>query len=180
MRAEGTSGDFNCGRFSSDVSPGKLTLYDHCSENVSSDYMCETAGKGYSAIEQRDKGADPIQMPVISSTTASFPVPTVVCPARHLTHSFMAFDSDSACLLPHDYRVKNETWSGFFTPLTSLPAMMACESGTQHVPYSLVCDHQQHCRDGSDESFCFFPPCSQGRPLKCLLSAQVCSVGWNG
>ncbi|XP_070206294.1 G-protein coupled receptor GRL101-like [Littorina saxatilis] len=45
-------------------------------------------------------------------------------------------------------------------------------TGSQRVPYSLVCDHRQQCADSSDETFCVFAPCSGSDPLQCATSNQ--------
>ena len=37
--------------------------------------------------------------------------------------------------------------------------MFECESETDYVHYTLVCDHKQSCPDNSDEFFCVFDPC---------------------
>ena len=34
-----------------------------------------------------------------------------------------------------------------------------CEQTGISLPYTLVCDFQRQCSDGSDENFCVFPPC---------------------
>ena len=57
--------------------------------------------------------------------------------------------------------------------MTSLPAMFTCSSGGQRVSYSMVCDHRPQCGDGSHESFCVFPPCSDTTTLQCGTSTQV-------
>ncbi|KAK7495131.1 hypothetical protein BaRGS_00013541, partial [Batillaria attramentaria] len=47
-------------------------------------------------------------------------------------------------------------------PMTPLPPSFTCDSQAERVPFSLVCDHQKDCGDGSDEEFCVFPPCEAG------------------
>nr|KAG5692973.1 hypothetical protein BaRGS_032405 [Batillaria attramentaria] len=37
------------------------------------------------------------------------------------------------------------------------------DGGEQTVSYTLVCDHRQHCSDGSDETFCVFAECPDRR-----------------
>ena len=166
----------NCGSFTDLQIPGIASFDFTCSHSFHTDYLCELAGDDNLASQQEQQriSSKSILMPVLSSSTASFPVPTVVCPAGHFTHSFMACDPANKCWQHRNSYVENKAPDILCrAPLTSLPAMMACDSGVQHVPYSLVCDHQQQCDDGSDEDFCVFPACSKGKPLKCVLSAQV-------
>ena len=175
----------NCGRFYKNNLPGVANFQLACSFTANADYLCELVGEENLATkqdEQRTSGQS-ILMPVLSSSTASFPVPTVVCPAKHFTHSFIACDPDNKCWPLSNNYVETLTMARevpLDVPceadgLTSFLALMACDSGVQHVPYSLVCDHQQQCDDGSDESFCIFPPCSKQKPVKCMKSAQVCN-----
>ena len=178
IRGEGAVGKFHCGRFSAKLGVDTISMSEDCAVPVKSDYLCELDHETWQEEERR---SDPgVLLPVLTSSTASFPVPTVLCPEKHFTHTFLVFDPKSACWHRHDDFAKNETWDVYFAPLKSLLAMMACDSGRQHVPYSLVCDHQQQCADGSDESFCVFAPCSQSKPLKCLLSDQVWTVCLDG
>ena len=55
------------------------------------------------------------------------------------------------------------------------PPSFQCQSETQRVPYSLVCDHRQDCLDGSDETFCTFLPCYLHYQFQ-RLNKQVCLV----
>ena len=40
------------------------------------------------------------------------------------------------------------------------------------MSYSMVCDHRPQCGDGSNESFCVFPPCSDTTPMQCGTCTQ--------
>ena len=76
----------------------------------------------------------------------------VTCPLRHVTHQFLSCDLVSACW------VQDERSALPCGPLVNpAPPMFSCSSGTEHVPYSLVCDYRPDCRDHSDEDFCVFP-----------------------
>ena len=171
----------NCGIISGRDLPDVASFGPRCVTRLTADYLCELADEKKPVSRQKEEatGGQPVLMPVLGASTAALPVPTVVCPNRHFTHTFMAFDPASNCWQLGNSYSESKSWDihdevPYSTPLMQLPPMMACDSGVQHVPYSLVCDHQQQCDDGSDESFCVFPPCSQHKPVRCLLSAQVC------
>lgn len=82
------------------------------------------------------------------------------CPMNHFTHKFMA--CDGAC-----WGGKDGDTSLCLARLTSLPPLFKCVDVQQSVPYTLVCDHRADCRDGSDEDFCYFPPCNITSPFRC-------------
>ena len=104
----------------------------------------------------------------------------VTCPRGHVTHTFMACDQATLCWAGSDvtFSLSPESWAlptsqscpvELFT--RSLPPSFLCGSELQRVPYSLVCDHQRDCLDGSDETFCTFPPCKN--EFRCL-NKEVC------
>ena len=99
---------------------------------------------------------------------------SVVCPGGHLTHEFLACDTQSACWGDEYviYSLSSDAWavptsSSCPAPMSSLPPSFACEWGEQRVPYSVLCDHRADCRDASDEDFCHFPPCHVDRQFQC-------------
>lgn len=103
----------------------------------------------------------------------TLPFPSVVCPILgHVTHTFLACDVWARCFVG-DSDVITDTWgrpsfaSCPAVGLTSLPPMMTCDVGSQHVPYTLVCDHRKDCQDGSDEDFCVFHPCNRSTEIDC-------------
>ena len=49
-----------------------------------------------------------------------------------------------------------------------------CENGDGLVSYTLVCDFRNDCPDGSDESFCIYPPCESDQ-FTCD-NYQVCII----
>ncbi|KAK7469714.1 hypothetical protein BaRGS_00036296, partial [Batillaria attramentaria] len=80
------------------------------------------------------------------------------CPKNHTTHDYLACD------------VKSDCWGKGYgpsytcdAPMTPLPPSLACASGMEFVPYTLVCDHRPDCGDSSDEAFCVFPTCDRLR-----------------
>ena len=106
----------------------------------------------------------------------------VICPARHLTHVFMACDVVTWCWARRDiaFSLHPQSWA---LPMASscpvhpamkpLPPSFPCRSETRRVPYSLVCNHQRDCLDSSDETFCTFSPCDVQTQFQCL-NKQVC------
>ena len=165
----------NCGHINDQLLPDVAYFGLECAKPFDADYLCELADGENSERAPGQK----VLLPVLVSSIAAFPVPTVVCPARHFTHTFLAFDPASKCWLRGNGDAVSRSWDIYKempdrVRLMQYPPMMECDTGAQHVPYSLVCDHQQQCDDGSDESFCVFLPCPDHKPIKCLLSAEVC------
>ena len=107
-----------------------------------------------------------------------------ICPNKHLTYVFMACDVSTLCWAGGDaaFSLRPQSWalpSPQSCPVQLdtklLPPSFQCQSETQRVPYSLVCDHRQDCLDGSDETFCTFLPCDLHYQFQCL-NKQVCLV----
>ena len=86
----------------------------------------------------------------------------VTCPSGHVTHNFLACDVHSHCWV----RYVSYSFS-CHAPLASLLPHFACADGVGRVPYSLVCDHRQDCRDNSDEDFCVFRSCERPGDFQC-------------
>lgn len=81
------------------------------------------------------------------------------CPGGHLTQVFLACDVHSACW--------NNGYAACSAPLTPLPPYFTCSNEMERIPYTLLCDYRHDCSDGSDESFCAFPPCKNGYNQQC-------------
>ena len=143
---------------------------------LDADYLCEFRSLAKTGNPKTSSSDAQISLP--SLPLVRLAVPHVKCPDGHVTHAFLACDEQSACWLRGYGYVESEVWGVLSTascpaPMTSLPAMFTCSSGGQRVSYSMVCDHRPQCGDGSDESFCVFPPCSDATPMQCGTSTQV-------
>ena len=104
-----------------------------------------------------------------------------VCPEGHVTHSFLACDQQSGCggtvcTFSKRTTVLSEV---IFTAQIPAPkmAVFTCSNDGVTVPYSLVCDFRQDCRDKSDESFCKHPVCGEFACTngQCLSSNKKCN-----
>ena len=119
--------------------------------------------------------------------TSMFSVSMVICPSGHMTRDFLSCDLQSGCVTNEklEYcRINTRTSSSdngqdFANGIVSetLQAdqsntednlesnaleevwMFACVQSGVTISYTLVCDFEQHCYDGSDEYFCVFDPC---------------------
>ena len=98
----------------------------------------------------------------------TFPFPHTPCPLDHVTHEFLACDVRSTCWSDNDdtRQAWGFPWRGLCESQRNLLPAFTCHDGVTHVPYTLVCDHRDDCHDGSDETFCTFPPCHGPRPLQ--------------
>ena len=123
-------------------------------------------------------------LPTVNATTAAHRErwSPVVCPSDHVTHVFLACDVATFCWAGANvtFSLLSELWAlptsqSCQAPMTSLPPSFPCGSGERRVAYSLVCDHQRDCADGSDETFCQFSSCQWQSQLQCL-NKQVCRV----
>jgi len=92
----------------------------------------------------------------------------VRCPSGHVTFNFLACDVHSHC-----WGRQGSYSFSCHAPLASLPPHFACADSVGRVPYSMVCDHRQDCRDNSDEDFCTFRSCTGADEFRCN-NGQVC------
>ncbi|KAL8579553.1 hypothetical protein ACOMHN_025506 [Nucella lapillus] len=164
-----------CGRL---ISTSRITieLWHSCQQSLhDTDFLCEMSD---SVNQDQNRDVSDALMPLPVNQT--LPVPFVKCPGGHLTHTLLACDVHVACYRDHDSGLDEASWgipsvTSCPAPLASLPAMFRCGNGGQEVTYSMVCDHQDQCGDGSDESFCHFPDCAPHAPFRCGASRQCVS-----
>ena len=94
---------------------------------------------------------------------------TTTCPDGHVTDDFLSCDPATDC--SKDVFVDTcETENGGVIPL------FICEDGVQTLAFTLVCNHQQACSDGSDEDRCVFVACEGFLcdNLQCVRVSEVC------
>jgi hypothetical protein len=114
----------------------------------------------------------------------------VICPAGHVTRDFLACDVQSGCA--EDDHAESCSGGGRNAggkggvvggePALDLASvqvpMFRCRRNGIALPYTLVCDHSQHCSDNSDEDFCVFEACLpnsyQCRNGQCLNRNKFC------
>lgn len=103
-----------------------------------------------------------------ANMTWSTAVNVVQCPSGHVTRDFLSCDLQAECRAP-DPRMFCEVG------VVKMP-MFQCGHSQTSLPYTLVCDHVQHCLDNSDEDFCLYPNCLHGlnRDSQCILDHQLC------
>ena len=125
-------------------------------------YMCEKEDFGETGSRATDGQRPVLQIP--SSSYWTPPISHVVCPSGHFTNKFLACDKQSACLGKDDSFASGDKEMAMplscVGSVTSTPPSFSCSSGSELVPYSMVCDHSPDCPDSSDEDFCVFPSCS--------------------
>ena len=85
------------------------------------------------------------------------------CPNSEAVQLFLSCYPHHACgpRLPDDGTL-NSCMDSFYKtdqPLTSVP-VFTCSDDITRLSYTLVCDFRHHCTDGSDETFCQYPPCA--------------------
>ena len=148
---------------------GLLELY-RCNSREEHVFLCEDGGSP--KHNHRNHNGVSIKRNISLADLSGFSISRtyVFCPSGHWTHRFLACDKQTACWQHDSFRKdsgsreqKNMT-SPCQSPLSTL---FTCKNGVEHVPYSLVCDHSQDCRDSSDEDFCVHPPCSGSGLFEC-------------
>lgn len=129
--------------------------------------------------EPGERSASRIQSPRLYDTLSNSTL--ITCPLNHTTQSFLACDVHSACWARSSvtYGTDKDNWdipaySTCPAGVSPLPPSYACASGGGRLPYTFVCDHQQDCRDNSDEEFCVYPDCRGENGLQCGNIRQVC------
>ena len=91
------------------------------------------------------------------------------CPNGHVTHDFLSCDPATDCFAETYVDTCETENGGVIAPFT-------CEDGVQTVAFTLVCDHRQDCRDGSDEDRCVFEACEGFLcdNTQCVRVSEVC------
>ncbi|KAK7102885.1 hypothetical protein V1264_021043 [Littorina saxatilis] len=89
-----------------------------------------------------------------------------------MTHTFLACDAKSSCFRETHIGSEVNGVTSCSASLHRFPQPFQCRNGYERIPYSLVCDHRGDCMDSSDEDFCDFPPCIDGKEMPCGGSKQ--------
>ena len=107
----------------------------------------------------------------------------VVCRTGHFTHCFLTVDRKASCWEHGDIfdrggitSKEDESLSPCLHTMTLLRVHFECVSGSERLPYTLVCDRRQDCWDNSDEEFCVFPSCTEGGPQQCPGKQKVVNI----
>ena len=167
-----------CGLLNSTMAENVIHLFD-CDSKQPAFYLCE--------LDKVDGGptnkTPAVEVRIsLSALLSPFNESSFVrCPKRHFTRSFLACDTLVDCWADdspgQDYL---EKWWTRYLPISSCiensvarSPYYVCDSGTQSVPYTLVCDYRRDCHDGGDEVFCEFPPCTGDARLQCGRIKQV-------
>ena len=133
--------------FSEDGSGNVQARTHRCDKKERAAFLCETD-------KVKEDGNSVIELPEGSATLMPpVDISHVVCPLGHVTHQFLACDSNTMCW------GRSGDVTSCAAPLTLLPPSFECTNTVQHVPYTLVCDYRQDCIDGSDEDFCVHALC---------------------
>ena len=166
------------------VTLGKVN-YVKCGRNVLAyrKYMCQMFNKGHSrhipvqpSLPRTQSMSRLVTMNVTTVDQEGTQWWPVTCTNGHVTHAFLACDVATLCLAGPDvtFSFSHTSWAlptsqscPAHLAMSSLPPSFPCRTGEQRVPYSLVCDHQSHCLDGSDELFCTFPKCDRHTQYRC-------------
>ena len=158
---------------------------------VCNGYICEwpvPAGKTVSP-----SNTHPPLLRSTDSNSLKLNLSLVQCPEGHVTRDFLSCDPQSQCVRHHpvstcplhsgenrmsinfpEYPPDVPSQDGPTTP-TSVP-MFECGKAGHSIPYSLVCDFKEECRDLSDERFCHHIPCPEKRceSGQCILQKDQC------
>ena len=141
-----------------------FTMID-CNKDILTQFLCEFPHKGNNKNEDSNI---PLQRMNPNELRLRLPA-TTTCPDGHVTHDFLSCDPATDC--SKDVFVDTcETENGGVIPL------FICEDGVQTLAFTLVCNHQQDCRDGSDEDRCVFEACEGFLcdNLQCVRVGEVC------
>ncbi|KAK7088052.1 hypothetical protein V1264_022024 [Littorina saxatilis] len=134
---------------------GFYSLYDYnlkpylCSKGKDTEFICEFEKRG--KVVNDDSLSEIVGTVSIDPGSVVWNVSVVQCPSDHMTRDFLFCDIHAACKASDP--VKSCTAGGATVP------MFLCKQSQATLPYTLVCDHERHCTDNSDEDFCQHPPC---------------------
>ena len=94
---------------------------------------------------------------------------TTTCPDGHVPHDFLSCDPATDCFAA-SVAGTCEAERGGVVPL------FPCEDGVHTLAFTLVCDHQEDCADGSDEDGCVFQACEGFLcdNYQCIRASQLC------
>ena len=143
-----------------------------CSERATSQFVCEFYPLGSSQAEKENSANCGYSSILINGTKHEDKLrlpTTTTCPDGHVTHDFLSCDPTTDCFAGTDVDTC-ETENGGVIPL------FTCEDGVQTLAFTLVCNHQEDCRDGSDEDRCVFEACEGFLcdNLQCIRVSEVC------
>ena len=96
-----------------------------------------------------------------------------MCPGGYLTHDFLKCDLKAACLV-NQFELHcplESTATGESGKNQQHVRMFVCDNLIHMLPYTLVCNFDSDCLDGSDETFC------QHQHVMCNQSHHQCASG---
>ena len=155
-----------------------FTMID-CNSDFLTQFLCEfhpaartqtslKSASTYNETNKNEHGGIPLRHTNQKELRLRLPAITI-CPNGHVTHDFLSCDPATDC--SKDVFVDTcETENGGVIPL------FICEDGVQTLAFTLVCNHQEDCRDGSDEDRCVFEECEGFLcdNLQCIRVSEVC------
>ena len=145
----------------------KEVILSDCETSDAIDVLCEEDDeKDY--VDTGGQGAQGIDFSRPRNT--SIQIIRVICPSGHWTHQFLACDLQSVCWHRNSFGKssgrdgRRKIAAQCQSPLSTL---FTCRKSGERVPYSLVCDHSNDCKDASDEDLCSYPSCLGSWQFEC-------------
>ena len=148
--------------------PGRLIM-NWCYISLHMHLLCKKNGP--EEAQERLHGTSGRRRIQLSKPTLSSgkSITKIVCPSGHWTREFLSCDVRSACQQTENYVRYSEIGTKPSLCLSLFSTLFTCRAGVDRVSYSLVCDQNQDCLDGSDEDFCVHPLA----PSLSILSASI-------